>query len=238
MWQAFSRDNDSRNGRSAGLITPPGFAGRRLLRGLLLFGVLVLLHQLGEDIMEVARTWLDAWQAQRWGWLLYTIGFALYALLLSLPFVPGVELGWALMLLLGVEGVIGAYLATLAGLSLSYALGSRIPPEVIARLLRWLHLYRAATWLGRLESLDAAQRLDLLIARAPARIVPQLLRHRYLALAVAFNLPGNTLLGGGGGIGLLAGLSRLFTWPEYMLTVSLAVAPVPLLMLLHHLLTG
>lgn len=37
------------------------------------------------------------------------------------------------MMLLGIEGAIGAYLATLAGLSLSYALGSRIPLGVIAR---------------------------------------------------------------------------------------------------------
>lgn len=239
MWKAFTRDHGRGSGGSAGMITPPGLAGRRMLRVLLLIGVLVLIHQLGKDIVEVARSHLDAWQAQRWGWLLYAIGFALYAVLLSLPFVPGVELGWALMMLLGVEGVIGVYLATLAGLSLSYALGHRIPPGVIARLLRWLHLFRAAAWLVRLEPLDAAQRLDLLIARAPARIVPYLLRHRYLALAVAFNLPGNTLLGGGGGIGLLAGLSRLFTWPGYLLTVSLAVAPVPLLMLVYHnLLTG
>jgi hypothetical protein len=239
MWQAFSRDNGSRSGRSAGLITPPGFAGCRLLRVLLLVGVLVLIHQVGEDLVYVARSHLDSWQVQHRGWLLYAIGFALYALLLSLPFVPGVELGWALMMLLGVEGVIGAYLATLAGLSLSYAVGNRIPLEVIARLLRWLHLFRAAAWLGRLEPLDAAQGLDLLIARAPARIVPHLLRHRYLALVVAFNLPGNILLGGGGGIGLLAGLSRLFTLPKYLLTVCLAVAPVPLLMLVYHnLLTG
>lgn len=66
--------------------------------------------------------------------------------------------------------------------------------------------------------------------------MPRLLRHRYLALAVALNLPGNTLLGGGGGIALMAGLSGLYPMPAYLTTVAIAVAPVPLLVGLSPLL--
>jgi hypothetical protein len=51
-------------------------------------------------------------------------------------------------------------------------------------------------------------------------------------LALAFNLPGNTLLGGGGGIALAAGMSGLYRPVAYLATVVLAVAPVPLLFLI------
>ena len=50
----------------------------------------------------------------------------------------------------------------------------------------------------------------------------------YLALAVALNIPGNYLIGGGGGIALFAGVSRLFSVPGFVITIMLAVAPVPL----------
>ena len=70
-----------------------------------------------------------------------------------------------------------------------------------------------------------------IVGNAPARVIPFLAEHRYLAVAIAFNLPGNTLIGGGGGIGMLAGISSLFPFPRYLLTVSLAVAPVPLFIL-------
>jgi hypothetical protein len=53
---------------------------------------------------------------------------------------------------------------------------------------------------------------------------------------VALNLPGNTLLGGGGGIALMAGLSGLYPMPAYLTTVAIAVAPVPLLVGLSPLL--
>jgi hypothetical protein len=49
---------------------------------------------------------------------------------------------------------------------------------------------------------------------------------------VAVTLPGNTLLGGGGGIALAAGMSGVYRLPTYVATVAVAVAPVPLLVLL------
>jgi hypothetical protein len=58
-----------------------------------------------------------------------------------------------------------------------------------------------------------------------------LLRFRYLALAVAFNIPGNYLVGGGGGIALMAGVSRLYSVPGFLFTIALSVAPVPLAVL-------
>ncbi len=214
----------------------PGTAASRLrlvLRLVLIALALMLLHQSGQWLQSSVEHGLHAWLV-RWGAAVYVLGLLLYTVLLSLPFVPGVELGWALMMLLGMPGVVLVYLATVLALTLSFTVGNRVPLSYVARLLRWLHLYRAAVLLPQLEPLDAEQRLRFLLVRAPRRIAPLLLRHRYLALAMAFNLPGNTLLGGGGGIALLAGLSRLFTLPLYLVTVVLAVAPVPLLITLWH----
>ena len=58
--------------------------------------------------------------------------------------------------------------------------------------------------------------------------MPVLVRHRYVALAVLFNMPGNFLLGGGGGIAMVAGVSRLYSVPGFLVTVAIAVSPVPL----------
>jgi hypothetical protein len=46
------------------------------------------------------------------------------------------------------------------------------------------------------------------------------------------NLPGNAALGGGGGIAMMSGFCRLFTFAGFVTTVALAVAPMPLLILL------
>jgi len=45
------------------------------------------------------------------------------------------------------------------------------------------------------------------------------------------NLPGNILIGGGGGISLIAGASRLFSLPGFLTTIALAVSPLPLAIL-------
>ncbi|MCK5205042.1 MAG: hypothetical protein KAR15_14265, partial [Desulfobacterales bacterium] len=54
-------------------------------------------------------------------------------------------------------------------------------------------------------------------------------KYRYLTIAVLFNVPGNYLIGGGGGISLACGISRSISWKWFLLTVILAVSPVPLL---------
>ena len=152
-----------------------------------------------------------------------------YILLMAIPFMPGIEIGLGLMMLLGYKGALLVYLCTLAALSLSFIVGRIIPTQALIRLLDWLHLERAGALLRRLEPLDRQQRLELLYSLAPSRAVPLLLRHRYLAVLVLLNLPGNAVIGGGGGIGMAAGMSRLFPFPLFVLLVALAVAPVPIL---------
>lgn len=52
-------------------------------------------------------------------------------------------------------------------------------------------------------------------------------RYRYLALAMAVNTPGNSVIGGGGGIMIMAGLSGFFSPLSTFTTVALAVSLVP-----------
>ena len=160
------------------------------------------------------------------------ISLIVYTILIAIPFVPSVEVGWGLMLLLGADLAPLVYLFTIVGLSASFMVGRLIPESRLQNFLEELSLTRASQLVGKLKTLDTEQRLSLLLSRAPAKFVPTLARHRYLAVAVALNIPGNTVIGGGGGISLAAGMSRLFGLCRFVLTLAVAVAPIPLLIVL------
>ncbi|WP_299620096.1 hypothetical protein [Pelagibius sp.] len=151
-----------------------------------------------------------------------------YAVLIAIPFVPGVEIGLALIGLLGPAIVFLVYLCTLAGLLISFTVGRLVPLRGLIRLLDELSMRRASRLLAAIEPMTMDERLAFLASKAPNRALPFLLRHRYLALAVVINLPGNIVIGGGGGISLIAGASRLFSLPGFVATIALAVSPVPL----------
>ena len=58
--------------------------------------------------------------------------------------------------------------------------------------------------------------------------MPGPLKHRYIAITVVLNIPGNAIIGGGEGIALLDGISGSFTFLRYLAVVSLAVLSIPL----------
>ncbi len=156
---------------------------------------------------------------------------SVYALLLALPFVPGAEIGIALMATLGPKIAPLVYLCTLAGLSLAFIVGRLIPLDWLIAIVARLRWRRLEQRLREIRSVGRKRSLALLLERAPRGVNASLLRYRYLALALALNLPGNYIIGGGGGIALLAGVSRLFSIPGYLLTIVVAVAPIPLAVL-------
>lgn len=207
---------------------PPSL--RQIGRVLLIIALLGSLYMGGSVVTEWVEQQLQNWSTQKSIGVLLVLTLV-YAVLLAIPFVPGVELGWALLMALGVKGLVLVYPATLLGLCTSFLIGRWIPIRAIERLLRWLHLYRAEQLLATVEPLDSQNRFAMLIAKAPSKLIPILHRHRYIALAVAFNLPGNSLIGGGGGIALLAGVSRLFTFQAFFLLVCIATAPIPITLL-------
>lgn len=160
------------------------------------------------------------------------IAAILYSVLLAIPFVPGAEIGLALIAMLGPPIAILVYLCTVAGLTISFLLGRLIPLSLLTSSAQKIGLERTTALLKSIEPLSDSQRLEALTEKAPARVLPFVIRHRYLALAASLNTPGNFLIGGGGGIALFAGVSRIFSIPGFLATVVLAVSPVPLLVLL------
>jgi len=154
---------------------------------------------------------------------------ALYILLLALPFMPGVEIGLGLMIMLGPDICFLVYLSTVIALLLSFGIGRLLPTPAIIAAFEWVGLTRARDLATRIAQLPADERLAFLMTRVPVRFLSFFLRHRYLALALMLNLPGNAFIGGGGGIALMAGISRLFGPTAFLLTVVLAVAPFPLI---------
>ena len=160
------------------------------------------------------------------------ISIVAYTLLIAIPFVPSVEIGLGLILLLGADLAPLVYLFTIVGLSLGFIVGRLIPEASLQKFLEDLSLTRASRLVETLKAMSTDERLEMLVSRAPARFVPTLVRHRYVSVAVALNIPGNTVIGGGGGIALAAGMSRLFEFWPFLLTLVIAVAPVPLLIVL------
>lgn len=156
------------------------------------------------------------------------VAVVFYTALMAMPFVPGIEISLALFAAFGPDVAVVLYVATVVALIISYLIGRLLPARLIAMLFGTLGLRRAEELMLHLAPLNRQQRLEALITQAPKRIVPTLLRHRYIAVIVILNTPGNAIIGGGGGIAMLAGLSGLFTFPRYLAIIVLAVMPVPL----------
>jgi hypothetical protein len=152
-----------------------------------------------------------------------------YAVLISVPFVPGIEIGLSLILIRGPVIVPYVFAATVAGLAVAYFAGHYIRYSWLRKMFLDLGLKRPANFLEEIQAMPTDQRIDLMCERLPDWLGPRLVKLRYVLLAVLINVPGNAVIGGGGGICLLAGLSRVFAPLATILTIVLAVAPVPLI---------
>ena len=155
-------------------------------------------------------------------------GTAAYVLLLALPFVPGAEIGIALLTSFGASIAPLVYAATVAAMMLSYTVGSLLPRSTLLWLLRFVRLRKAADLIERAGALPPEDRIGVLLEAAPPHIVGLAIKRRYIALAIAVNVPGNVLIGGGGGIMMMAGLSGIFAPVPTLLAILIGVSPVPL----------
>ena len=190
----------------------------------------------------ILALWMDYWLREemgiakkiveylgdQWGTGVLIGGGIVYVLLLSLPFVPGVELGVLLMCAFGKEGIVFVYFATVAGLSLAFSMGRILPLKWVKSRLAKLGFTNATECHfddidGMLENSSLNQRF------CHKRFLSFLAKYRYPAIGILYNMPGNYLIGGGGGISLVCGISRNISWKWFVLTVAVAVSPVPLL---------
>jgi hypothetical protein len=159
----------------------------------------------------------------------------IYVALMAIPFMPGAEVGISMILLFGSRICLLVYVCTVVALIPPYIIGRLIPPKYTARTFGFVGLLAARRLVEEISPLSTEQRLAYLMDRAPTRFGPYFVHHRFLTLAVLLNLPGNIVIGGGGGIALIAGMTRLYSLPTYLLTVSIAVAPVPLIIAFSEL---
>lgn len=197
------------------------------LRGLALLGVIAF----GHLVIEQVSAWLNVTLMPHTEELLHrsiVIGTAVYITFTAIPFVPGAEIGLTLLTLFGGAIAPLVYLATAFSLSLAYTLGRLLPPTLLQRGFAAIGLKRAAAFIHEAADLDYDEVYRQLVPASAPAYVHYLLRFRYVALALAINMPGNVVLGGGGGLALMAGLSRLFAPIPFLLTVLIAVLPVPL----------
>lgn len=125
-----------------------------------------------------------------------------YAILLSIPFVAGVEIGLALMAVFGDIGIIAAYFGTISGLSISFLYGK---------------------YIFKTSKGSEMQKLTNEVS-AFSYFVP-----RWISLPILINMPGNSLVGGGGGIAFLFGLEREISYLNFLVIISLCTLPIPLL---------
>lgn len=200
---------------------------RTIIRVLVLAVILYLVNRYVHAFFDMLQIDLSQADPDMVRGLILTAAL-LYAVALALPFVPGIEIGLALMAVIGPEMGYLVYGCTVAGLCLGFALGRLVPLHVLARTARDLGLDRSAALLDRFAALPRDQVFSTLLDATPNRLAKVLLRNRYLALALLINLPGNSVIGGGGGIAMMAGLSRVFSPLPFALIVAVAVAPVPL----------
>ncbi len=152
-----------------------------------------------------------------------------YIILLAIPFVPGVEIGLSLMIVHGAAAAPFVHAATVIGLLLAYGLGLAFSDRFSCRFLSVMGLKKACTFVEGMKGMDREKRIANLQSSMPPWAGKLVLKNRYLMLALALNIPGNALIGGGGGISLVAGLSRLYSPAVLAITIILATAPVPVM---------
>ena len=156
------------------------------------------------------------------------IGAAAYVGLLAMPFVPGAEIGIALLTGFGASIAPLVYVCTVAAMMLAFAVGRFLPINALEQVLRTVRMRRAADLVARAAPLSKDERVAMLLEGQSSRVIRLALHYRYVAIAIAINTPGNSIIGGGGGIMIIAGLSGIFSPLSTFLTVILAVSPVPL----------
>ena len=156
------------------------------------------------------------------------LGSAAYVGLLALPFVPGAEIGLAMLAAFGTSIAPLIYITTVASMMLAYIVGRSLPIGALERLLSFLRMRRAAALVARAAPLSKEERIAMLLDGQSKRALKLGLRYRHIALALAVNTPGNSIIGGGGGIMMMAGLSGIFSPLPTFLTIAVAVSPVPL----------
>ncbi len=198
-------------------------------RALVMYGLLLVAGVLAGDALS-KRAFLDVTSTEDPAAHFMVISaLTAYVVIAAIPFVPAAEIGLAMLLLFGAKAAPVVYAGMVVALVLSYCVGRLVPISAVARGLNWLGLHKAAQLALNTNIKSTKKRMDMMADKMPSRIAATIFRNRYLVLAIAINTPGNAIVGGGGGLALAAGASKLYPPLPYILCILCAVAPVPLI---------
>ena len=153
---------------------------------------------------------------------------ALYAMLIAVPFVPSFQLSLAFMILQGPDQVWWIYGASVIGFFLPFLIGWLIPARHLTQSLQNIGLHKIAAVVMDAHALPLQDRLALITQMSPNWLKPLVNKGRYAAFFVALNFPGNVVIGGAGGILLVAGMSRLFYPPLVLCIIAFCISTVPI----------
>lgn len=157
-----------------------------------------------------------------------------YALLLAIPGVPGLEVGVVIIALFQELGIFVMWGCTVVGLNIAFLLGRRLPRARLEQLLKPKDLDES-----KLPDFVLGETDTITLVLERNAVGRWLLRRtgrpggwrRYLLIGALLNMPGNFIIGGGGGIGMFAGTSHDLNWAPFLLTTVIAAAIIPTLAL-------
>ncbi|NOX43911.1 MAG: hypothetical protein GXP19_09305 [Gammaproteobacteria bacterium] len=193
----------------------------------------MLVNTSGTSVFETLK---NSFQCPSSSFFIYAC--VLYIVLLAIPYVPGLELGLLLMIYYGKPGIVAAYICTFIGLNIAFAAGRLTSKYWTARPKRKLNLENQQKPETQ-NTIQAPSSWHSIIIqnrfftpRSKYFLERHIHQHKYLSIAILLNLPGNWIVGGGGGISLLSGCHGSNSWPKFALTVALATSLLPALIFL------
>jgi len=201
--------------------------GRLTIIGLAALAMYLLGQYIADMVMQRFDLVMNVRSEPTFHRLIMTVS-GIYMALMAIPFMPAVEVGLSMIAFFGAKICFLIYVLTILALIPPYFVGRLVPAKYCAKAFEFFGLTKAQHLMERVAPLSTDRRLSYLLDKVPTRIGPFLLRHRFLALAVVLNIPGNMVIGGGGGIAMLAGMSGIYPLSAYLLTIAIAVAPLPL----------
>lgn len=168
-------------------------------------------------------------------WLLVPV-FVVYFITSGLPFVPASEIGFGLLIIFGGEIAPLIVLVSSAGLITSFMVGKFVPKPKLAKALEWFGLEKAPKFLLKLQGMSSQEKLDHMMQGVSKKFGVALLRYRYLGVIALLNIPGNAVIGGGGGIAFMAGVTGVFSTKGFAISAIIGVMPYPLFFFIAWLL--
>lgn len=168
-------------------------------------------------------------------WLLVPV-FVVYFITSGLPFVPASEIGFGLLIIFGGEIAPLIVVVSSAGLITSFMIGKFVPKQKLAKLLNWFGFEKAPKFLLKLQDMSTQEKLDHMMQGVSKKWSIALMQYRYLGIIALLNIPGNAVIGGGGGIAFMAGVTGVFSAKGFAISAIIGVMPYPLFFFIAWLL--